>query len=115
MISPTGKVIKSKQIVKEEYSSFFKGAISHQFNIENATKGTWKINIKSNSTDAFLFVGSMEMPAPIQMVIPTKMKQKSDKIQINKSKMEAAPNLTFKMRVVDQNGRLIVGRNGCLA
>lgn len=107
MISPTGKVIKSKQIVKEENSSFFKGAISHQFNIANATKGTWKINIKSNSTDAFLFVGSMEMPAPIQMVIPTKMKQKSDKIQINKSKMEAAPNLTFKMRVVDQNGTLI--------
>lgn len=105
--SPSGTIIPAQKTIALPEKSYFGGAWLHPFELDHAEPGTWELSLQSPKNDAFLFIGNIHLPSPVQIILPALTIMNSKKKLLFRSQSSKKAIYSCQWRMIDRSGTLI--------
>ncbi|WP_455675098.1 esterase/lipase family protein [Pradoshia sp.] len=105
--SPSGIVILPEQPISVPSKSYFGGAWLHLFKMNQAEAGSWELTLQSPANDAFLFIGNIVLPSPIQITFPDFSQKDTMKRTLMQSQANKGAIHKCHWKIIDRDGALI--------
>lgn len=107
LYSPSGRIIRPEEPIAIPSKSYFGGGWVHLFDLDQAEAGSWELSLQSLTDDAFLFIGSIDLPSPVQITFPDMPTKNTEKHNLLQCRTNKAINYSCQWRIIDRTGTLI--------